>query len=141
MPGDRPTPSQSSVDRAHRLLALQAAYYAVSGMWPLLSRSSFETVTGRKHDFWLARLVGLLTAVIAGVIGLALHRADAGRGERARPVPVEVETLAVSAAAAFAAVDATIAWRRGRTIAYLGDLVLQVALIAQTARPRLTARR
>lgn len=132
----RPTGGQSNVDRSHRLLARQAAYYGVTGVWPVLSRSTFEMVTWRKRDFWLAQQVGLLTAVIAGVIGLALYRAGAGSSEQARPVPVEVEALAVGAAAAFATIDATIAWRRGRPIAYLGDMVVQLAIVGARMRPR-----
>lgn len=124
------------VDRSHRLLAYQATYYGATGVWPLLSRSTFEMVTGRKRDFWLAQQVGLLTAVIAGVIGLALRRADAGRGERAQAVPVEVETLAMTSTVAFAAIDATIAWRRGRPVAYLGDLVLQLIILRAGLRLR-----
>lgn len=124
------------MDRSRGLLTFQATYYAVTGVWPLLSRSTFELATGRKRDFWLAQQVGLLTAVIAGVIAFALRRARTGPGGRGQPVPVEVETLAMASTVAFGAIDATVAWRRGRPLAYLGDLVLQLVILRAGLRLR-----
>lgn len=56
---------------AHRLARAQGAYFVAAGLWPLLNRRSFEAVTGRKHDYWLMRTVGMLI----GVIGASLLRA------------------------------------------------------------------
>lgn len=51
-------------------LQAQAAYYIATGLWPLMSRSAFERVTGPKADWWLVQMVGLL-AVSAGVTSFA----------------------------------------------------------------------
>jgi hypothetical protein len=44
----------------------QGIFYALTGFWPLISRRTFEKVTGPKHDFWLVNTVG----VVIGTIGL-----------------------------------------------------------------------
>jgi hypothetical protein len=44
----------------------QAAYYLMTGLWPLFHRRSFEAVTGPKTDYWLVRTVGVLVAAIGG---------------------------------------------------------------------------
>jgi hypothetical protein len=50
------------------LSAIQGAFYASGGIWPLVSLRSFERVTGPKIDGWLVKTTGSLIAVI----GLAL---------------------------------------------------------------------
>jgi hypothetical protein len=39
---------------------LQGGYFLFTGIWPLVSRRTFEAVTGPKKDFWLAQTVGVL---------------------------------------------------------------------------------
>jgi hypothetical protein len=47
-------PAGTALARATaRLTTAQGAYYVLSGLWPLLSRRSFETLPGPKTD-WLA---------------------------------------------------------------------------------------
>ena len=41
--------------RPRTVAAVQAASLVATGAWPLLDRSSFEAVTGRKQDLWLVR--------------------------------------------------------------------------------------
>ena len=41
--------------RRRRVLALQGAYYAATGVAPFVSRRAFEAVTGPKLEWWLAR--------------------------------------------------------------------------------------
>src|SRR5687767_15962642 len=60
---------------------LQAVYYLGTGVWPLLHRRSFERLTGKKTDFWLAQTVG----VTVMAIGAALAQASASG--RRRPPP------------------------------------------------------
>ena len=62
-----------------RVAGFHAAYYVGTGLWPLLHRSTFERVTGRKTDFWLAQTVGV--TVLA--IGAGLAHAVSSR----EPVP------------------------------------------------------
>lgn len=54
------------LNRRRRTLRFQAAYYIVTGAIPLLSRRAFESLTGRKHDWWLVQMVALL-AVSNGI--------------------------------------------------------------------------
>src|SRR5437868_1530386 len=78
------------------LAQLQGWYYLITGIWPLVSGQSFQTITGFKADFWLAQTVGLLLAVS----GVAMIRA--GRTSR---VTMEIAWLALGQAAALAIID------------------------------------
>ena len=49
-----------------------------TGIWPLLDIESFQDVTGSKTDLWLVRTVGVLVAVIDGVVLLADAAAEVG---------------------------------------------------------------
>ena len=110
---------------AARLTAgAHAAYLIASGVWPLLDRSSFEAVTGRKQDFWLVRTVGRLAAAIGLSLGLAAVR------NTKRP---ETVALALSSGVAFGAADVRAA--RTESPAYLGDLALQAFFAAAWLRP------
>lgn len=106
------------------VLSCQAAYYFVTGVWPVLSLRTFEAITGPKIDGWLVRMVGLLAAVIGATIGVA-----AWHGRRTP----EVLVLAFGSALAFAAID--LVYALGGVIApiYLGDAALQGAGVALLA--------
>lgn len=119
------TSDDGTLDGARPATALQAAYYVVTGVWPLADRRTFERVTGPKADFWLARTVGALTVAI----GLSLAVAAA----RNRRTP-ETETLALAAPAAFAGVDLVYVARRRISPVYLADAVAQAALVALRLR-------
>jgi hypothetical protein len=41
-------------------------------LWPIVGRSSFERVTGPKHDFWLVRTVGGLAIATGVSLGVAV---------------------------------------------------------------------
>jgi hypothetical protein len=97
------------------MAGLHASYYVATGVWPLVHRSSFERVVGRKEDFWLARTVGGLAAAIGLSLGLA-----AIRGQKDR----ETVALALASAAVFAAADIRAALTESRV--YLGDTVAQI---------------
>ena len=101
---------------------LQAAFYVGTGVWPLLHRPSFERVTGRKTDFWLAQTVGLTVATIG--VGLA-HAVSRRRG-----VPPELRTVAVASAAGLAPVDLSFVARGRISKIYLADAAVEVALVA-----------
>ena len=105
-----------------RLLAIQSAYYGVTGIWPLLHLPSFELVTGPKIDDWLVHMVGLLAAAI----GLVLSSATV----RNRVRSPEVLLLAVTSAAAFAAIDLWYGLTGRISPVYLADAGVQISLIA-----------
>ena len=101
-------------------LTFQAVYYLGTGVWPLISMRSFEAVTGPKIDRWLVRMVGLLAASD----GLAL-----AAGLAAKSPSRETLVLAISSALAFAAIDVVYVAKRRISPLYLGDAVIEAALI------------
>src|SRR5687767_6396396 len=66
---------------AKRVAQGQAGYYILTGLWPFVSRRTFEAVTGRKQDFWLVQTVGALV----GVTGAALATAAADQRSLGTP--------------------------------------------------------
>ena len=105
------------------VLRVQGAYYVVSGLWAVVDRRGFETVTGRKTDYWLVRMVGLLAAAI----GVSLLTGARG----ARPSS-EATVLGVAAGASFTAVDLAYVARRRISPVYLADAVVH-GLLAGSA--------
>ena len=77
------------------VLRAQAAFYVLTGTWPLINLESFEWVTGPKTDDWLVYTVGLLIVAI----GLTLWVG----ARSARPDPAIVVLAAATAASPAAA--------------------------------------
>ena len=102
----------------------QAAYYIVTGIWPLLSRRSFEAVTGRKRDFWLVQTLGLLIAAVGSALLVSSSR------EKLSP---EAVALGVGSAAALGGAGAVFALRGRVSTIYLADAGLEALLIAAWA--------
>jgi len=90
-------------------------------MWPLLSRRSFERVTGPKADFWLAQTVGVLVTGIGTVILVA---------ERRRRITPEIQLLAVASATGLALVDVAFVARNRISRVYVLDALAEAALAA-----------
>jgi hypothetical protein len=110
-----------------RIASLQGAYFLATGIWPLVSPKTFEQVTGRKPDFWLAQTVGALVASIGGVLLL---------GARRRRVDLELEVLGGASAAGLAAID-VIFFLRGRIAkVYLLDAAVETVVAAGWLRAR-----
>ncbi len=108
------------VRRRHVAIA-QSLYYGVTGVWPLVSRRSFEAVTGPKTDWWLVQTFSLTLLPIAGALALAAARDDVGP---------EVELLGAGAAGVLAGTDVAIAARRHGHPTYLIDAAASVAIVA-----------
>ena len=109
--------------RGVRLMALGQGVALIGlGAWPIASMSTFERVTGPKHDDWLVRTVGgLCVAVGTGLV------AGSGRATTVRP-------LGVATAATFLVTD-VIGVRTGRLRpVYLLDAVAEIALVAGWTR-------
>ena len=104
-----------------KALTLQAGYYIVTGIWPVLHMASFEAITGPKTDDWLVRMVGLLAAAIGLTLAVAL------KGGRWTP---EVKTLAIMSALAFAAIDIRYALPGRISAIYLADAAVELVLVA-----------
>jgi hypothetical protein len=105
-----------------RALAVgQGLYYAATGVWPLLSRRSFEAVTGRKKDWWLVQTVGVLVTTV----GVTLTTAGAsGR------IDQDLRRLAAASALGLAAIDVVHAGSGRISKVYLLDAVAELALAA-----------
>jgi hypothetical protein len=73
-------------------------YYLLTGLWSLVSISSFQAVTGSKTDIWLVKTIGLLLTV-SGLVFLY----SAAR----RSFPVETVILAIGTALALAFIEIT----------------------------------
>jgi hypothetical protein len=103
------------------LCLAQGAYFVVTGIWPLVSIRTFEAVTGPKADDWLVKTVGVLVAVVGGVLILSGVRGDA---------PIEVAALAVGSAVGLAGIDLWYVVRRIIPPVYLLDAVLELVLVS-----------
>ena len=55
---------------------MQGVYLFVSGIWPIISMSTFLRVTGPKTDLWLVKTVGIILAVIGAVLIYAQVNAE-----------------------------------------------------------------
>lgn len=105
-----------------RVLLGQAAYYVLTGLWPLIHMASFEAVTGPKTDDWLVKMVGCLVVVIGASLAVA------ARGGRA--YASDVVLLAAGSAVAFTLIDVRYVVAGRISPIYLADAVLEMALMA-----------
>ena len=97
----------------------QGLYYMLTGVWPLVSMSTFLMVTGPKADLWLVNTVGILVLVSGLVIFLAALR---------KAVTMEILLLAAGSALGLCAIDIIyVAVGRIRPI-YLADATAEIIL-------------
>jgi hypothetical protein len=105
---------------AKRLLTAQSAYYLATGIWPLISMSTFERVTGPKTDQWLVKTVGVLVTAIGGALAVAAAQ---------RTVSPETRLLAVASAGGLMAIDVIYVAKGSIRPVYLLDAAAELALI------------
>jgi hypothetical protein len=113
---------RAMTDKQIRLLpAVHGAFFAVSGLWPVVSLRSFERVTGYKADGWLAQTTGGLIAAIGATLLVS------ARGPRSATERV----LGLSTAATLLAADVVFALVRRRiSRIYLLDAAAEAMLVA-----------
>ena len=111
----------AETDVSRRTATLQAAYFLVSGLWPIVSRPTFEAVTGPKTDYWLVRTVGGLACFIGTTLGVASYGNRLSR---------ELAVLGIGSALAFGVVDVSYATTGRISRIYLVDAALE-CLIAR----------
>lgn len=102
----------------------QGAYFAVTGIWPILHIKSFEAITGSKKEKWLVKTVGGLIVCIGGTMlvdGLKKRTNASTAG------------LAVSSSAFLAGVDVWYVLKNRISPIYLLDAVAEVGLVAAWA--------
>jgi hypothetical protein len=112
---------------------VQGVYYALTGLWPLVSIETFQWVTGRKTDHlvtgdeadhWLVMTVGVLVMAIAAAILFAAWR---------KKFSAEIAVLALASAAGLTAIDVIYVWRGTILPIYLVDAGAEISLIAAWA--------
>ena len=99
----------------------QGFYYVVAGIWPVVSIRTFEAISGPKTDDWLVQTMGLLIAVIGGILLAAGFR---------RAMTLEIGLLAAGSAAALGGAGSFFALRRVIWPIYLVDGFIELVLIA-----------
>jgi hypothetical protein len=108
----------------HKILLVQGLYFAITGIWPLLSIESFMFITGPKTDIWLVKTLGAIF-FCEGACFLA--------AAVLREISVPVALLALMNALALIFVDVYYYSKGIIAITYLGDafaeLVFAVAWI------------
>src|SRR5579884_2818026 len=97
---------------------LQGGYRVVTGLWPIISMSTFELISGRKVDKWLVKTAGALIAVI----GFVLYRS----AEQPSDSTV-VRELGLGTALCLAAVDVIYVYKRRISPVYLFDAFSELA--------------
>lgn len=115
-----PAETTASARPLHLLAWVQGIFYGLTGLWPLLHMPSFLAVTGPKVDLWLVKTVGLLIALIGGVLLV---------GARRRSVGPELALLAAGGAAALAGVDLVYALSDRISDIYLLDAAAEIGLV------------
>jgi len=102
------------------LAKMQGAYFAATGLWPLLHMRSFLAVTGPKTDLWLVQTVGALVTCIGGQ--LLISAQDEGNAEN-------LTALAAGSAAALALIDVLHVARKRISPIYLLDAAAEIGLV------------
>ncbi len=115
---------------ASKIAVAQGAYWAVTGIWPILHLKSFTRVTGPKPEGWLVKTMGGLITVVGATLAVA--------GLRRRVMP-ETALLAAGSAAALGLADAIYAGKRRISPVYLADAAIQAVTCAAWARVCLRA--
>lgn len=103
-----------------RVWVIHAAYFVIGGVWSVVGRRSFETISGGKTDYWLVRTVGGLLTAVGAVIGVA------GINRRVTP---EIRWLAISTSVVLAIIDVVYVSKRRISPVYLLDAVANLGLI------------
>jgi hypothetical protein len=102
------------------LAAVHAAFFGLTGIWPILHMRSFLAVTGPKNDLWLVRTVGLLLVAVACPMALAAWRGV---------VPPEVFALAVGSSSVLVIIDVVYVARGTISRIYLADAAAELVLV------------
>jgi hypothetical protein len=109
----------------------QGLYFLLTGVWPLVSVETFQSVTGRKSDHliadppteadhWMLNTISALIIVISVVILTAAWR---------RRVSFDVSFLGIMSAAALTIIDVVYVARGTILPIYLADAAVEVVII------------
>jgi hypothetical protein len=99
---------------------VQAIYFGVTGIWPIVHMRSFMAITGPKSDIWLVKTVAVLIIAISIPLGAsALHR----------NVTIDLLLLAIGSSLGLTAIDVIYVARKTIAKIYLLDALAEVILI------------
>ena len=102
------------------VMACQAIYFLVTGIWPLVHLPSFVAITGQKEDIWLVETVGVLVIAIGACLAIAAFR---------RSATPEVIVLAIGSSVGLTLIDLIYTTRGRIAKTYLIDVVIEAALL------------
>ena len=108
---------------------IQGIYFALTGLWPLISIDTFQMVTGRKTDHlvtgdeadhWLVNTVGVLVLANSIVFLAAAWF---------RRTSIDVAILGISTAIALTSIDIVYVFRDTISAVYLVDAAAELVLV------------
>jgi hypothetical protein len=105
----------------HVLALVHASYFLLGGLWAVMGKRTFESVTGPKVDYWLVRTVGGLLTVAGAVIACASLR------DRVTP---EIRWLAIGMSGVLGTASLVYTAKGRIRPVYLLDSVANLLLIA-----------
>jgi hypothetical protein len=104
----------------HLIALVQAIYFGLTGLWPVVHIRSFMAVTGPKIDLWLVKTVGVVIVAIAiPLFTSVLHR----------NVPIDIMLLGIGSSLGLTAIDAYYVAKKTISKIYLLDALAEVILI------------
>jgi hypothetical protein len=112
--------NRPQVSAFQAILLVQAAYYALLGLWPILDSDGFRQLLGETTDLPLMRTVSVLLLAVGGCLLLSARKPEP---------PVEVAFLAVGAAFGLTCLDVIYVAARLSSPVRLVDAAAQTALL------------
>jgi hypothetical protein len=104
----------------HIIALIQAIYFGLTGLWPIVHIRSFMAVTGPKTDIWLVKTVGVLIIAIAiPLLTSALHH----------KITIDIRLLAILSSLGLTAIDVIYVAKKVISKIYLLDAVAEMMLI------------
>jgi hypothetical protein len=104
----------------HIIALVQAIYFGLTGLWPIVHIRSFMAVTGPKVDIWLVKTVGVLIVAIAIPLFTSVIHNN---------VTIDVMLLAIASSLGLTAIDVYYVVRKTISKIYLLDAVAEVILV------------
>ena len=105
---------------ASTVALVQGIYFFVTGIWPIISMTTFLKITGPKTDLWLVKTVGLILATI-GVVLIYAQLTDS--------INPPVILLAMGSALSLTLVEFMYVIKRVISPIYLADAFAEILLM------------
>jgi hypothetical protein len=107
--------------KIRRLVWIQASYFFITALWPIVDIGSFMAVTGPKTDVWLVKTIGALLIPVSLTMALYLLVRTAD--------PRFVILLGVTSAMVFLTIDLYYVLTGVIPKIYLADAVVELGLL------------